>query len=80
MKKKLDEMERRFNEGDILGNKDFFRKKPWYITEKVEIIRYTRLKSMYSSHVGEIAEAWMMQNICGKESPMNNNPDFQLGM
>ena len=58
VKKKLDEMERRFNEGDILGNKDFFRKKPWYITEKVEIIRYTRLKSMYSSHVGEIAEAY----------------------
>ena len=58
VKKKLDEMERRFNEGDILGNKDFFRKKPWYITEKVEIIRYTRLKSMYSSHVGEIPEAY----------------------
>ena len=27
-KKKLDEMERRFNEGDILENKEFFRKKP----------------------------------------------------
>lgn len=62
VKKKLDEMERRFNEGDILGNKDFFRKKPWYITEKVEIIRYTRLKSMYSSHVGEIAEASYIPN------------------